>query len=1205
MKKYFLLGLALLLLAPSPLRARKLTLVLNNNSIDQETLKENISFEGGTFLKECIYNPYDGFYDEYEPEYQKYASPAFVYEFDDSQVTTRFHATLPLYQIKIFDSKIGEYDDVQWPSSNNLVVNTGDVPISDFISDEFNFDTADLYDTYENVFFLTSIKINSVTASVYGEGLTGQARYNYFLDADIETYSVLEEKQAPFENFSVTKPGLNSFCINGFDWNNSRMGLHVKVNGETIEDIRTIREYHQNWHPVRHEYFYPKGDGVDIRFEEQGTTISAELIDIPETFDVLPYSYKSAEGRTLLLKGVDNSLAGDVNLPSDVTAYYLSGWKVTGLDEYALLNNTKITALTIPASIETIATNALSGMTALTQINVAADNKKFISTDGVLFTTGGYTLRQFPIAKATQYEVPDGTKAIGRDAFYKSNLTSITLPSSIIQIGYDAFGYCTKLKEINIPAKATAIGEYAFDHCTSLTTVTLPKLTELPKFMFNYCSALTTIDFPSTLTIIGEGAFTRCSKLKSVALPSITELAKNAFNNCTSLTNIVLPASLQTIGEKAFNNCTALNAITCWMEDPIALPDNAFPEVVYNNASLKVPVASVEKYKAANGWKKFKNIVGVIDFADAKVKAICVENWDSDGDAEIDLAEAAAVTSLGALFRENKNIKTFDELRYFTGLTKIDDNAFRSCTLLQSVVVPANVTEIGKYAFYACYALTDLSLPEGLKTIGDYGIGACTNLKEIVLPSTLTTIKTRAFYYDKKLASISIPAAVTSIGASAFSSCSVLLDVTANMLKPCAIASNVFSANTFDNATLTVPYGAYDIYKTTNYWSKFANINTQAGMMTISANSISIIAGESGDMVLNLQENLPFVSFQFDLTLPAGITLENAAMIPSSDFVVSTANVDTNKWRVLAYSPNNKPINANVGDLVALTLQTEILLPAGMRPVSFTNISVTTLGSNNFVSSTPMEDFSTTVTVVDAVETDAGKGDVNLDGTVNVQDIVVLINHIFGNTPKKFSLANADANADGIINVADVSAIVLLCMPNSSASAAPAHAPAANMTSLTWDTTNGLALSIDEATSYVAAQMDVTVNGTLLVNDITSTEGHTPVWQQIGENRYRVLVFSNANDTFSAFGPHLFFDVQGDGEISLCNALLVDADGDAVYASASSTGVTTGITTVTTELSAPADVYSISGQLIRRQATSLRGLPSGIYMVNGRKMAVK
>lgn len=1209
MKKYLLLGLLFMLLAPLPVSSAKyVTLLVNYPYYDCVESDQNIySFEGGTFCGIASINVV-GWEKNIDPLFVK----ALLYKFDDNQTQTRLHINLSNVRIEVSSG----YDDADGIRTGSTIIGPVDITNSEFISNEITIDE----EQNHNYIFVDIYNKKSVNIEFLGDGLSAQLRDNMVVPDWVEDYyssraklvyvdryNVLDQKSGPLENVIMEgySMGSSSLCINGFDWASINKALLLIVDGDTIKEISQYREVHRQ---LRGE-ISPKpvitvvGNGVELK-NVIGKTVYAKLVDVPDEFEQYPVTYKINGTHNLSVKSVDKSYSGNLQLEDEVIANYLANWKIHSIGEQAMLNCKNITSLYIPSSVEVIDVNALSGMTSLEQINVNPDNKKFESCDGVLFTKSGYTLRQFPIAKATQYEVPAGTKAIGRDAFYQSNLTSITLPSSIIQIGYDAFGYCTKLKEINIPTIATTFGEYAFDHCTSLTSVTLPKLTELPNFTFNYCSALTTIDLPSTITKIGEGAFTRCTKLASVVLPSITELSKNVFNNCTSLTNIVLPASLQSIGEKAFNNCTALNAITCWMENPIALPDNAFPEVVYNNASLKVPVASVEKYKAANGWKNFKNIVGVIDFADAKVKAICVENWDTNGDSEIDLEEAAAVTNLGALFRENKNIKKFDELRYFIGLTKIDDNAFRSCTQLQSVVVPASVTEIGKYAFYACYALTGLALPEGLKTIGDYAISACTNLPEIVLPSTLTTIKSRAFYYNKKLASISIPAAVTNIGASAFSSCSVLLDVTANMQKPCAIASNVFSANTFDNATLTVPYGAFDIYKSTDYWSKFATIKMQPGHEAIAAAPISIVAGESADMILRLQENLPAVSFQFDLTLASGMTLESALMIPSTDFVVSTAKVGTNKWRILAYSPSNKPISSNVGNLMSLTLQTEEFLYAGTRNIVISNFIVTYVGQGKTTSKT-LDGITTTVTIVDADVTNAGKGDVNLDGVINVQDIVVLINHILGSTPNRFNPSNADANADGVINVADVSAIVLLCMPNSSANAAPTHAPAANMASLTWDTTNGLALTIDEATSYVAAQMDVTVDGTLQVNDITTTEGHTPVWQKIGENLYRVLVFSNSNDTFSAFGPHLFFDVQGEGDISLSNALLVDAAGDAINAAASSTGFTTGISTITTELLAPADVYNMNGQLIRRQATSLKDLTSGIYIVNGKKMTVK
>jgi len=67
----------------------------------------------------------------------------------------------------------------------------------------------------------------------------------------------------------------------------------------------------------------------------------------------------------------------------------------------------------------------------------------------------------------------------------------------------------------------------------------------------------------------------------------------------------------------------------------------------------------------------------------------------------------------------------------------------------------------------------------------------------------------------------------------------------------------------------------------------------------------------------------------------------------------------------------------------------------------------------------------------------------------------------------------------------------------------------------------------------------------------------------------------------------------------------IDADGEGYTAEASSTGYTTGITMLTTDLSVPADVYNLNGHLVSRQTTSLKNLPSGIYIVNGKKMVLK
>ncbi len=190
-----------------------------------------------------------------------------------------------------------------------------------------------------------------------------------------------------------------------------------------------------------------------------------------------------------------------------------------------------------------------------------------------------------------------------------------------------------------------------------------------------------------------------------------------------------------------------------------------------------------------------------ISFADVRVKVLCVQNWDTNGDGELSEEEAAAVTSLNNVFDSNKLITSFDELAFFTGLTSIEDHAFRlcsgltaitippnvtsigegafyNCSGLKSIIIPPNVTSIGKHAFYNCSGLTSFLIPSGVIQINNGTFNGCRGLTSITIPPSVTSIGSEAFCYCTGLTSITIPPSVTSIGNSAFRYCTGLLSIT-------------------------------------------------------------------------------------------------------------------------------------------------------------------------------------------------------------------------------------------------------------------------------------------------------------------------------------------------------------------------------------------------------------------------------------------
>ena len=101
-------------------------------------------------------------------------------------------------------------------------------------------------------------------------------------------------------------------------------------------------------------------------------------------------------------------------------------------------------------------------------------------------------------------------------------------------------------------------------------------------------------------------------------------------------------------------------------------------------------------------------------------------------------------------------------------VTTIGESAFYECTSLASIKIPYGTTTIGSYSFNGCSSLVSVDMPDTVKTIGVSAFENCTSLANIRIPGTVRTISKYAFSYCTSLQNITIPAGVTNVGYGAF-----------------------------------------------------------------------------------------------------------------------------------------------------------------------------------------------------------------------------------------------------------------------------------------------------------------------------------------------------------------------------------------------------------------------------------------------------
>ena len=209
----------------------------------------------------------------------------------------------------------------------------------------------------------------------------------------------------------------------------------------------------------------------------------------------------------------------------------------------------------------------------------------------------------------TSINISNSVTHIGSGAFSDcSSLTSINIPNSVTDIGFGAFVGCSSLTSISIPNSVTGIDAYTFFGCSSLTSISIPdSVTNIGKYAFYGCSSLTSISIPDSVTFIGPYAFYGCSSLTSISIPnSVTDIWQYTFYGCSSLTSISIPNSVTFIGPYAFYGCVRLDTIYALPADAPYLHQDVFTETPVNK---KVIVPCNSNYDSVWGTTGFEYII--------------------------------------------------------------------------------------------------------------------------------------------------------------------------------------------------------------------------------------------------------------------------------------------------------------------------------------------------------------------------------------------------------------------------------------------------------------------------------------------------------------------------------------------------------------------------------------------------------------------
>lgn len=318
----------------------------------------------------------------------------------------------------------------------------------------------------------------------------------------------------------------------------------------------------------------------------------------------------------------------------------------------------------------------------------------------------------------------------------RNNITALTLPDTLTDVGSTSFGKFPNLTELTIPGSIRVFGG-SFQGMRNLKTLTFAEGVEeiSSNMMVSGCSALTTIILPDSLrTISGPGAFSDAAGLTNITLPEGIAITEGSlFSDCTALEEIHLPASVTEIRSSMFEGCTSLKKVSA------ASPITAIGTKAFSGCTSLTEIPDLGRLTEIESYV-FKNcnlLAGPLDLS--HVTKVGYSSFDAcySLTGELDLTNLTEIPNYA--FRFVGYWADGISLKFGPNLTSIGSQAF-SYAPIQSLELPESLTSIGSSAFNQCAFLTGtVAIPDTVTSIGTNAFSG-TNVEVFEIGSGLTEI---------------------------------------------------------------------------------------------------------------------------------------------------------------------------------------------------------------------------------------------------------------------------------------------------------------------------------------------------------------------------------------------------------------------------------------------------------------------------------